>query len=226
MLHNQFGLKVKPRYASLVPFTLKNHDEQQMLAMVRSLSGVSLPVTVYCGEHSFSEGLLFTHKGLSGPVILQISNYWSSGDALIINLLPTNSIVDLLKVWKQENKKSGLRTLLSRYLPKRLVYAWFDYKKELGKLVDKSVAQLSKQDINVVAQCFHQWQCMPAGTEGYKTAEVTKGGVDTDDVSSKTFAAKKVAGLFFVGEVLDVTGWLGGYNFQWAWSRHYCRYRT
>lgn len=218
----QFGLRVKPRYASLVPFTLKNNDERELLRLVQSLAGVALPVSLSCGDQSFSEGLLFTHKGLSGPSILQISNYWNVGDAIVIDFLPTESLSDLCDTWQQDNNKAELKNLLSRYLPKRFVLAWFEHHGALGMLANKTVAQLSKADIQLVVNMFHHWTCIPAGTEGYKTAEVTKGGVDTNDVSSKTFEAKKTPGLFFVGEVLDVTGWLGGFNFQWAWSSAYC----
>lgn len=221
-LAKQFGLRVKPRYASLVPFTLKNTSEQSLLQLVQSLAGVSLPVQVSCGDQSFSEGLLFTHKGLSGPSILQISNYWSTGEEVTINFLPTESLSDLFDVWKQENQKADVKNLLSRYLPKRLVQAWFEYYSDLRRLSEKPIAQLSKQEIEIIVNYFQAWTAIPAGTEGYKTAEVTKGGVDTNDLSSKTFEAKKTKGLFFVGEVVDVTGWLGGYNFQWAWSSGYC----
>jgi predicted Rossmann fold flavoprotein len=221
-LAKQFGLRVKPRYASLVPFTLKNNHEGEWLSVVQSLAGVALPVSVACGQHSFSEGLLFTHKGLSGPSILQISNYWNVGDTIAIDFLPTESLSILCASWQQENNKAELKTLLSRYLPKRFVQAWFEHHAALRALEDKSIAQLSKADIAEIEAVFHRWTFIPAGTEGYKTAEVTKGGIDTDDVSSKTFEAKKTEGLFFVGEVLDVTGWLGGFNFQWAWSSAYC----
>lgn len=221
-LAKQFGLRVKPRYASLVPFTLKNTKESYLLALAQSLAGVSMPVSVSCHQQSFSEALLFTHKGLSGPAILQISNYWNAGDEIEINFLPDESISEKLEIWQQENNKSDIKNLLSRYLPKRFVQAWIENNEELRGLIDKQVAQLSKADIEIMDNYFHRWRCTPAGTEGYKTAEVTRGGVDTDDVSSKTFEAKKVAGLFFVGEVLDVTGWLGGYNFQWAWASGYC----
>jgi predicted Rossmann fold flavoprotein len=218
----QFGLRVKPRYASLVPFTLKNNLSGAWLALVQSLAGVSMPVSVSCSGQSFKEGLLFTHKGLSGPSILQISNYWNVGDAIEINFLPAESLEDLLLQWQRENNKAGLVTLLSRFLPKRWVAAWFESHESIRHLSEKPIAELSRVDIHALVNSFQHWQCIPAGTEGYKTAEVTKGGVDTDDVSSKTFEAKQTPGLFFIGEVLDVTGWLGGYNFQWAWSSGYC----
>jgi predicted Rossmann fold flavoprotein len=221
-LAKQFGLRVKPRYASLVPFTFKDTKESLLLSTMQSLAGVALPVSVSCQQQSFSEALLFTHKGLSGPAILQISNYWNVGDVVTIDFLPNESLGAVLQQCQQENSKSELKNILSRYMPKRFVGAWLDSHPSLSLLSKKSIAQYSKEDIRFLANCFHAWECVPAGTEGYKTAEVTKGGVDTDDVSSKTFEAKSTPGLFFVGEVLDVTGWLGGYNFQWAWASGYC----
>lgn len=223
----QFGLRVKPRHAALVPFTFKDHSSVEgnplgLLSLAQSLAGVSMPVSVSCGQQSFSESLLFTHKGLSGPAILQISNYWNVGDTITIDFLPQESLVDLLATWKQENNKAEIKTLLSRYLPKRFVMAWLASDAEVQKLSEQFLAQFSQANIQQLANHFHRWSCVPAGTEGYKTAEVTKGGVDTNDVSSKTFEAKKIPGLFFVGEVLDVTGWLGGYNFQWAWASAHC----
>lgn len=218
----QFGLRVKPRHASLVPFTFKNIHENALLSMMQSLAGVALPVRVDCGHQSFSEALLFTHKGLSGPAILQISNYWQVGDTLTIDLLPTMSLIEILQQCQNDNDKSELKNILSRYMPKRLVLAWLESHPFLAALNQKSMAQYTKEDRERVAQAFHGWECVPAGTEGYKTAEVTKGGVNVDDVSSKTFEAKNTPGLYFVGEVLDVTGWLGGYNFQWAWASGYC----
>lgn len=221
-LAKQFGLRVKPRYASLVPFTLKNTEEGQLLKLAQSLAGVAMTTSVSCGGQSFTEGLLFTHKGLSGPSILQISNYWNTGDVVEVNFLPSESLAGCIALWQKDNNKSDIKNLLSRYLPKRFVNAWFEHYPLLGALSEKPIAQLSKADIDTIDQYFHRWAFVPAGTEGYKTAEVTKGGVDTDDVSSKTFEAKQTPGLFFVGEVLDVTGWLGGYNFQWAWASGHC----
>lgn len=219
----QFGLRVTPKHAALVPFTFKN----ELLALAQSLAGVALPVTIACenttyGYQSFKEALLFTHKGISGPAVLQASNYWLPDDALIINFLPNHDLTAQLQQWQQEGQKAELKTLLSRLLPKRFVLAWLAYDSQLAHLAEKTPAQLTPKEINALNQAFHHWQCIPNGTEGYKTAEVTRGGVNTDDVSSKTFEAKKVPGLFFVGEVLDVTGWLGGFNFQWAWASGYC----
>ncbi len=214
----QFGLRIKPRYASLVPFTFKG----ELLAMMQSLAGVSLPITVECQGQSFAESLLFTHKGLSGPAMLQISNYWQPEDNLTIDFLPSLSLENLLDEWQKNQRSSEIKNKLSQYLPKRFVVAWLEANSEMLALSDKSIAEWSREERYIFSQYFHAWQCVPAGTEGYKTAEVTKGGVDTDGVSSKTFEAKKTPGLFFVGEVLDVTGWLGGYNFQWAWASGYC----
>lgn len=214
----QFGLRVTPRYAALVPFTLKG----ELLALAQSLAGVSMPVTVACREQSFAEALLFTHKGLSGPAILQISNYWYPGDLIEIDFLPGERLSSLLNRWQKEGSKRKLKSLLARHLPKRFVGVWLAAHEPANLLQNKPVAQYSKADIELLADYFHCWQCVPAGTEGYATAEVTRGGVNTDDVSSKTFEAKKAPGLFFIGEVLDVTGWLGGYNLQWAWASGYC----
>jgi predicted Rossmann fold flavoprotein len=214
----QFGLKITPRYAALVPFTLKG----ELLALAQSLAGVSMPVTVACREQSFAESLLFTHKGLSGPAILQISNYWYPGDAIKIDFLPGARLVSLLSNWQKQGNKRELKTLLARYLPKRFVSIWLATHEIAARIHNKPMAQYSKADMALLADHFHCWQCVPAGTEGYGTAEVTRGGINTADVSSKTFEAKQVPGLFFIGEVLDVTGWLGGYNLHWAWASGYC----
>lgn len=213
----QFDLKVTELQAALVPFTLKG----SWLTLAQSLAGVSMPVTIECRQQLFREALLFTHKGLSGPAALQISNYWYPGDALCINFLPDTDLETELRAWQQGGVKAELKTLLSRLLPKRFVVAWLALP-ELQQLEGRPVAELSRADINSLVQMFQHWSCVPAGTEGYKTAEVTRGGVCTDQLSSKTFEVKTQPGLFFIGEVLDVTGWLGGYNFQWAWSSGWC----
>ena len=205
----QFGIPVIAPRASLVPFTWKESDKPFAL-----LSGIALPVTVSNERISFSNQMLFTHRGLSGPAILQISNYWQMGEAVGIDLLPTNNILDIFQELRQSSPKLQLKTVLSRYLPKKLVELWF----EQHLLKDQVIAQLSKAELQYLEQFIHHWQFIPNGTEGYRTAEVTMGGVDTDHISSKTMEAKAVPGLYFIGEVLDVTGWLGGYNFQWAWS--------
>ena len=208
----QFSIPVIAPRASLVPFTWKESDKP-----FATLSGIALPVTVSNDRISFSNQMLFTHRGLSGPAILQISNYWQMGEAVDIDLLPTENILDILQELRQSSPKLQLKTVLSRYLPKKLVELWF----EQHLLKDQVIAQLSKAELQHLDQFIHHWQFIPNGTEGYRTAEVTMGGVDTDHISSKTMEVKSISGLYFIGEVLDVTGWLGGYNFQWAWSSAY-----
>lgn len=213
-LAEQFGLSVTARRASLVPFTLTD----KWHAVVSDLSGLSLPVRVraQCGQQ-FSEPLLFTHRGLSGPAMLQISNYWQPGESLWVNFCPTLDLLQQMQTWQQAGEKAELKTLLSNLMPKRFVQAWLE--QSVG---NKPMAHYSGAELAVLAEAFGNWQVTPSGTEGYRTAEVTLGGVDTDAVSSKTFEVKTVPGLYLVGEVLDVTGWLGGYNFQWAWASGYC----
>lgn len=208
----QFGIPVIAPRASLVPFTWKESDKP-----FATLSGIALPVTVSNDRISFSNQMLFTHRGLSGPAILQISNYWQMGEAVDIDLLPAENILNILQELRQSSPKLQLKTVLSRYLPKKLVELWF----EQHLLKDQVIAQLSKAELQHLDQFIHHWQFIPNGTEGYRTAEVTMGGVDTDHISSKTMEVKSISGLYFIGEVLDVTGWLGGYNFQWAWSSAY-----
>lgn len=208
----QFGIPVISPRASLVPFTWKESDKPFV-----ALSGIALPVTVSNDHISFHNQMLFTHRGLSGPVILQISNYWKMGESVEIDLLPTHNILDILQELRQSSPKLQLKTVLNRYIPKKLVELWF----EQHWLKDQVIAHLSKTELQHLDQFIHHWQFIPNGTEGYRTAEVTMGGVDTDHISSKTMEAKAISGLYFIGEVLDVTGWLGGYNFQWAWSSAY-----
>lgn len=206
----QFGIPVIAPRASLVPFTWKESNKH-----FTELSGIAIPVTVSSQNgKSFSNQMLFTHRGLSGPAILQISNYWELGETVEIDLLPSESIVNILNELRQSSPKLQLKTVLSRYLPKKLVDIWLEQK----LLTDKIIADLSKKDLAFLDEFIHRWRFLPNGTEGYRTAEVTKGGVDTDYISSKTMEVKNVERLYFIGEVLDVTGWLGGYNFQWAWS--------
>ncbi|WGE79481.1 NAD(P)/FAD-dependent oxidoreductase [Actinobacillus equuli] len=205
----QFNIPVIPPRASLVPFTWKDSDKH-----FATLSGIALPIRATCGQQSFSNQMLFTHRGLSGPAILQISNYWDLGETVEIDLLPSDDISTILTELRQSSPKLQLKTVLSRYLPKKLVELWL----EQGDFKDNVIAQLSKTELAQLDQLIHHWQFLPNGTEGYRTAEVTMGGVDTDFISSKTMQAKHTEGLYFIGEVLDVTGWLGGYNFQWAWS--------
>ncbi|WP_028670475.1 NAD(P)/FAD-dependent oxidoreductase [Saccharospirillum impatiens] len=214
----QFDLKVERRDASLVPFTLSG----DLLALAQSLAGVAVPVSVSCGDTRFREAMLFTHKGLSGPAMLQISNYWMPGEAIEIDFLPDVAIADCLAQWRTEGRKGELKNALALLLPKRFVQAWLDHDPAVRALGSTTLANLSKADTEALGQVLHRWRLMPAGTEGYRTAEVTRGGISTDEVSSKTFEAKSVPGLYFIGEVLDVTGWLGGYNFQWAWASGHC----
>lgn len=210
----QFGLPVLPTRAGLVPFTL--HKPQ--LEQLSQLSGVAIPAMVTAKNGtSFKENILFTHRGLSGPAILQISNYWQPGEYVSINLLPNTDLESFLQEKRQEHPNQSLKNTLSRLLPKRFIEIMIENK----QLPDISLTQLSNERITQIATLLQEWQVQPNGTEGYRTAEVTLGGVDTRTLSSKTMEATKVKGLYFIGEVVDVTGWLGGYNFQWAWSSAY-----
>ncbi|WP_049060898.1 aminoacetone oxidase family FAD-binding enzyme, partial [Aeromonas hydrophila] len=210
-LAEQFGLKVLPTRAGLVPFTLHQAEKEAFA----DLAGVSLPVAVTAEDGTcFKEAMLFTHRGLSGPAILQISSFWLAGEKIHINLLPELDIAATLRAWAQAHPAQELKTVLGRELPKRFV----DKLVELGQLVSKPMRQYNERELEAVAALLGDWQILPNGTEGYRTAEVTLGGVDTNELSSKTMEARKVASLYFIGEVVDVTGWLGGYNFQWAWS--------
>ena len=211
----QFDLKLTERRAGLVPFMFSDSYK----AICERLSGLALEVEVSCNGQFFTENLLFTHRGLSGPVILQISNYWSPGDEITIDLLPGLNVADWLLKAKQKESKSLLRTVLTKNLAKGLVA-------ELQSLfwleqADLSLAEFSDQQLITIGDQLNNWILKPSATEGYRTAEVTLGGVDTDDISSKTMEAKVQPGLYFIGEVLDVTGHLGGFNFQWAWSSGY-----
>ena len=202
----QFGLKVHPLRAGLVPLTLHDQDK----ARLSPLSGVSFDTEVHCYDQSFCERTLMTHRGLSGPAILQISSYWHAGESITINCLPSMNIADDLN---NQNSKQSVKAYLSQYLPKRFLDVHMP-----DDLLKKSLYQLQKKERYTLADHIHRWVIKPNGTEGYRTAEVTLGGVDCCDVSSKTMESHVHKGLYFVGEVLDVTGWLGGYNFQWAWS--------
>mgnify|MGYP000150256156 CR=1 FL=1 len=213
----QFGLKTLDTTAGLVPFTLTPN----LLEQFEGLSGTSADASVSCNGTHFRENILFTHRGLSGPSILQISSYWRPGDTVEINLFPDIDLYEHLKLQQKERPKSHINTILAETLTKkladRLADLWF------SEMKDKPLAELSNDALQTVATQCQSWQLKPTGTEGYRTAEVTLGGVDTDEVSSKTFESKKVPGLYFIGEVLDVTGHLGGFNFQWAWaSGHAC----
>ena len=205
----QFGIKVWPTRAGLVPFTLHPHDKERLAP----LSGIAVDSVVENPRQSFRENLLFTHRGLSGPAILQISSYWQPGEAVAIDLLPGQDLAGELQAAREERPKTALKTLLGNHLPKRLIAARLD-----EAMADKPLQHLSRQELAHVAAALQQWQVKPNGTEGYRTAEVTLGGVDCQAVSSQTMECRSVPGLYFTGEVLDVTGWLGGYNFQWAWA--------
>lgn len=214
-LAQQFSLAVTPRDAALVPFMFSD----QLKGLCERLSGLALEVEVTCNDRTFREALLFTHRGMSGPSMLQISNYWQPGDSLTINLLPDDNAGRWLLAAKQQQPRSLLRSALTQKLSKGLVA-------ELQTLwwsphSDTPLAEFSDKTLLGIGERLNHWRVKPAGTEGYRTAEVTRGGVDTDGISSKTMEAKQQPGLYFIGEVLDVTGWLGGFNFQWAWSSGY-----
>ena len=209
----QFGLEVLPTRAGLVPFTLNKPD----LDILSQLSGSSLEVNVSCNSMSFHENLLFTHRGLSGPAMLQISSYWNPGDELTINLLPHINLYEFLQMRKSSRPKAKLKTLLTEHMAKniaqtlmQLFFADKEYSKPIQQFGHQALRQISDQ--------FHAWVIKPNGTEGYRTAEVTLGGINCNEISSKTMQANKKEGLYFIGEALDVTGHLGGFNFQWAWS--------
>jgi hypothetical protein len=208
-LARQFGLKVVPPRPALVPFTF----DPLVLEKLKPLSGVSTEAVVSCGKTRFREALLFTHRGLSGPAVLQISSYWQPGQEIVVDLLPDRDAFEELRKARGEKPKLELHNLLSELLPRRLAVMICE---ETG--IDGRLADLSDKKLRRVAEMLNRWRLKPGGTEGYRTAEVTAGGVDTAGISSKTFEAKQVPGLYFIGECLDVTGWLGGYNFQWAWS--------
>ncbi|STX50737.1 flavoprotein [Legionella busanensis] len=205
----QFGLQVYPTRAGLVPFTLHDKDKEQLSA----LTGNSLDGSVSCNDISFQEKVLFTHRGLSGPAILQISSYWLPGQPIFIKFLPELDLYQELLQAQISSPDSYLKTILGNYTAKRILDVLYN-----NYPIDKPIKQFSSKQLQDIAQVLQNWSIKPNATEGYRTAEVTLGGVDCNELSSQTFETKKVPGLFFIGEVLDVTGWLGGYNFQWAWS--------
>ncbi|SQI34477.1 anaerobic glycerol-3-phosphate dehydrogenase subunit B [Leminorella richardii] len=210
-LAESFGIPVLPTRAGLVPFTL----HKPLLTQLETLAGVSVPVVVTVPDGtSFKESLLFTHRGLSGPAILQVSSYWQGGETVSINLLPDLDVDDFFQRSREEHPNQSVKNTLARCLPKRLV----ECLQALDIVPDVALNQLSAVRRQALVETLTDWRIQPNGTEGYRTAEVTLGGVDTDALSSKTMEATKVPGLYFIGEVVDVTGWLGGYNFQWAWS--------
>lgn len=207
----QFGLKVLPTRAGLVPFTL----HKPLLEQLQVLSGVSVP-SVITAENgvSFRESLLFTHRGLSGPAVLQLSSYWQPGEFVSVNLLPDTDLDELLNEQRNAHPNQSLKNTLAMVLPKRLV----ECLQQLEQIPDVTLKQLNIRQQSEVLETLQNWRVQPNGTEGYRTAEVTLGGVDTNELSSRTMEARNVPGLYFIGEVMDVSGWLGGYNFQWAWA--------
>ncbi|HCC4524249.1 BaiN/RdsA family NAD(P)/FAD-dependent oxidoreductase [Citrobacter freundii] len=207
----QFGLNVLPTRAGLVPFTL----HKPLLEQLQVLSGVSVSSVITAEDGTvFRENLLFTHRGLSGPAVLQISSFWQPGEFVSINLLPDVDLASFLDDQRSAHPNQSLKNTLAMQLPKRLV----ECLQQLGQIPDVSLKQLNVRDQQTLVETLTDWRVQPNGTEGYRTAEVTLGGVDTNELSSRTMEARKVPGLYFIGEVMDVTGWLGGYNFQWAWS--------
>lgn len=206
----QFGHDITPTRAALVPLLFA----PDILAKTKALSGLSVdPSTVSHGKTSFREGMLFTHKGISGPSILQISSYWQEGDDIVINLLPDVDIYEELRNRRQNQARQMLHNVLASFIPRRLA------EQIVAELeMDAPMADLSDKKLRALADRLQAWHVTPTGSEGYRTAEVTRGGVDTRGLSSKTMESLNVPGLYFIGEVVDVTGWLGGYNFQWAWS--------
>ncbi|MAM56892.1 MAG: aminoacetone oxidase family FAD-binding enzyme [Salinicola sp.] len=209
-LARQFGLAVTETRAALVPFTVTSRWKESLA----SLSGLSCPVAVSCGDGTYREPLLFTHRGLSGPAMLQASSHWQPGMTVAIDWLPLIPVAETLADLRRRAPRRRLGSWLGEALPKRLSQALIEWQ----AWQDRPLAELSNADIDAVASGLKAWQFKPAGTEGWRTAEVTMGGVDTAAVSSKTFAVNAIPQLYFIGEVLDVTGQLGGFNFQWAWS--------
>jgi predicted Rossmann fold flavoprotein len=208
----QFGHHVYPTRAGLVPFTFSDSFKD----ITHRLSGNAIEATLSNDLNAFTEALLFTHRGLSGPSSLQLSNYWDVGQSFQINFLPQLDLTEFFKTKKSEQPKVLLRTLLNEFMPKSVVLElqsliWLD-------VAETAIGNMSDEKLQQIAQQLHEFNVKPSGTEGYRTAEVTLGGVDTTEVSSKTMESKKQKGLFFIGEILDVTGHLGGFNFQWAWS--------
>ncbi len=209
----QFGVGVIETRPALVPLTF----DGALLARSKTLSGIALEARVACGEAAFDEALLFTHRGISGPAILQISSYWREEQELRIDLLPGCELADALLAARAANGRQAVHNFLATLLPRRLAVEIAERQACTGTLAD-----LSNVKLQTLAVAIKQWRVTPAGTEGYRIAEVTLGGVDTNALDSRTMQVKAVPGLYFIGEVVDVTGWLGGYNFQWAWSSGWC----
>ncbi len=205
----QFDHEVLPTRAGLVPLTLSGRPAERL----QDLAGVALPVEARCNGTVFRNAMLITHRGISGPAILQISSFWQPGDDLRLNLLPEHDIPALLGEWQRKRRDAELKTLLGEVLPKRFAQRLCEH-----WLTNKPMRQFTLAELQSVADVLGNWPLVASGTEGYRTAEVTLGGVDTDGLSSTTMMSRSVPGLYFIGEVVDVTGWLGGYNFQWAWA--------
>ena len=210
----QFGLKTYNFTPGLVPFTF---PEKELEILFRELSGTAVDVTLTVNDTSFKEAILFTHRGLSGPATLQISSYWTLGDIISVNLLPENNVEDWLTSQQTEHPNAELKTLLSRVIPKRLAVKLCEL-----FITSKPMKQYTPPEIQAIARQLSKWELKPHGTEGMRTAEVALGGLDCNELSSKTMESKKLSGLYFIGESVDVTGHLGGYNFQWAWASGWC----
>jgi len=208
-LAKQFGLRLTNIRPALVPLTF----EIGLLERLSSLSGVSLDAVIASGKTKFAEAMLFTHRGLSGPSILQISSYWREGDEIVLDMAPGVDLFEELRRARTEQGRQAIHTVLGHFIPKRLAQLIADLEGASGPIGD-----FSDKRLRVIANAIKDWHVKPVGSEGYRTAEVTLGGVDTRDLESRTLEAKEVKGLYFIGEVVDVTGWLGGYNFQWAWA--------
>ena len=208
-LAKQFGLRLTNIRPALVPLTF----EIGLLERLSSLSGVSLDAVIASGKTKFAEAMLFTHRGLSGPSILQISSYWREGDEIVLDMAPGIDLFEELRRARTEQGRQAIHTVLGHFIPKRLAQLIADLEGASGPIGD-----FSDKRLRVIANAIKDWHVKPVGSEGYRTAEVTLGGVDTRDLESRTLEAKAVKGLYFIGEVVDVTGWLGGYNFQWAWA--------
>jgi predicted Rossmann fold flavoprotein len=204
----RFGLRMIETRPGLVPLTFEPH----LLERLKPLAGVAVDAVVSCKKTNFAEAMLFTHRGISGPSILQISSYWREGDEIVISMLPQTDLFEALREQRSKNGKQALQTALSYVIPKKLAQLI------AADFPASNLADLSDAVLRRAAAAVNDWRVKPAGSEGYRTAEVTLGGVDTRDLDSKTMEAKNGPGLYFIGEVVDVTGWLGGYNFQWAWS--------
>jgi len=212
-LATRFGVPLIETRPALVPLVF----DERMLGRLKPLAGIGVAARVTCGDTAFDEAMLFTHRGLSGPAILQISSYWREGDDITIAMLPSLDVFEMLRDARKTQGRQMLSTCLSNHLPQRLARTIAEELGIAGTLGDLSDATLRKVEGSV-----NRWRVRPSGSEGYRTAEVTAGGVDTRALDSRTMAVKAVPGLYFIGEVVDVTGWLGGYNFQWAWSSGWC----